>query len=111
MHQAPAGGAPSNYRPLSYMPWASRSDSQPHSHAAYPHRGGRPYAARSRSRGRYGDDGGHRGGYAHPARHAPRGGHRQSPYSRSPGYSADGRQHSRGPGPRYHDRPAYHGRP
>ncbi|KAJ2313643.1 mRNA 3'-end-processing protein rna14 [Coemansia sp. RSA 2705] len=111
MHQAPAGGAPSNYRPLSYMPWASRSDSQPHPHAAYPHRGGRPYTARSRSRGRYGDDGGHRGGYAHPARHAPRGGHRQSPYSRSPGYSADGRQQSRGPGPRYHDRPAYHGRP
>ncbi|KAJ2344504.1 hypothetical protein GGF43_005438 [Coemansia sp. RSA 2618] len=112
--QQPAGhSAPSNYRPLSYMPWASRSDSQ---HSQHSHSGGgyyrgnaRPFQSRSRSRGRYGDGDAHRGGYQ--ARHPSRGAHRQQPYARSPGYPGDGRSSQRGHGPRYNDRPNYRGRP
>ncbi|KAJ1858362.1 mRNA 3'-end-processing protein rna14 [Coemansia sp. RSA 1822] len=120
--QMPVGQcAPSNYRPLSYMPWASRSDSggfyRSDSQSGYYRgdRGARPFNSRSRSRGRYDDV--HRGGFQ--ARHGSRGSHRQQPYARSPSYPndtrspnySDGRSAQRGHGPRLNDRSNYRGRP
>ncbi|KAI9477497.1 mRNA 3'-end-processing protein rna14 [Coemansia sp. RSA 990] len=121
---------PSNYRPLCYMPWASRPDHphQPYSagNAGYYRNergGGRSYSSRSQSRGRYSDNegyrgryhgnDGHRGGYGHSPRHNLHGvpPHRQPPYSRNPGYPADNRPPYRGHGPRFNARSGYRGRP